>query len=130
MDFYLDENLPHVIAEALDILEKHYKIHRVFSTELIWSKGIKDDSLIVKLKEANGIWITHDLKLKTRVNEFYLMKEEGITVFIISLPSGYDFTVMYRTIIYRWEEIKQICIKNEQPFICRLLIRGQKPVFY
>ncbi|MFA5299556.1 MAG: hypothetical protein WC389_15310, partial [Lutibacter sp.] len=85
---------------------------------------------IKKLKEANGIWITHDLKLKTRANEFQLIKDEGISVFIISLPSGYDFVTMYRTIIDRWEEIKQICKKNKDPFVCRLLIRGSKPVFY
>jgi len=129
MDFYIDENLPYVVAKALDILEEHNHTHKVFSTELVWGKGIKDRPLIIKLKEANGIWVTHDLKLITRANEFQLMKKEGITVFIISLPSGYDFTTMYRTIIDRWEEIKRICKKHKHPFICRLLIRGRDPVF-
>ena len=130
MDFYLDENLTKFIADALHCLEQKDKINRVFSTEMSLGKGIKDCPLIKKLKEVNGIWITHDLKLMTRLNEFLLLKDEGVTVFIISLPSGCNFVLQYRLVIDRWEEIKKICRKHKQPFVCRLLIRGKEPIFY
>ena len=125
MDFYFDEQLPKKVANALDVLEQHDGVHRVFSTELEFGIGLKDVPLYHKLKEVNGILITHDLKMLTRVNEFSALKELGISAFIISLPSGINYTLTYQTIFGKWEEIKKISRKQAMPFICRLKMKGQ-----
>lgn len=125
MKFYLDEQLPKTVAEALDILESHYGENRVLSTEAEFGKGVKDKDLFEKLKNVGGILITHDLKMVTRKNEFALIKELGISVFIISLPSGANYELQYKTIIERWPEIKSIRKKNPSPFVCRIKMRGE-----
>jgi hypothetical protein len=128
MDFYLDEQLPKKIANALDILEQHEAINRVFSTETEFTKGVKDPALYPLLKQVNGILITHDLKMITRANEFSLIKELGVTVFVISLPGNVNFELMWETIFGKWSEIKRIAHKTKHPFVCRLTMRG-KPAF-
>lgn len=129
MVFYFDEQLPKVIAQSLDVIEQHLNKHRVLSTEEEFGKGIKDEDLFRSLKEKNGILITNDLKMMTRRNEFALIKELGISVFLISLPSGANFDLICLTIQNMWPEIKKIAEKNNyKPFVCRLKMRG-KPEF-
>lgn len=124
MDFYFDEQLPKVIADALNVLESREGENRVLSTEAEFGKGVKDIDLFEKLKDVNGILVTHDLKIITRRNEFSLIKQLGISVFILSLP-GANFQLQYQTIIGKWEEIKQLCRKNKSTsFVCRIKMRG------
>lgn len=126
MDFYFDEQLPKVVAEALNILESREGINRVLSTESEFDKGIKDVDLYRRLKEVNGVLVTHDLKMVTRKNEFALIKELGISVFVLSLPSGANFVLQYQTIISKWAEIKKLHKRNSHtPFVCRIKMRGE-----
>lgn len=124
MDFYFDEQLPKLVAEALNTLEKHDGINRVLSTEIEFGKGIKDPDLYQLLKKCDGILITKDLKMITRKNEFSLITELGITVFFINLPDGSNFNDIYQTIIVKWQEIKKICKKRKRPFLCKIKMRG------
>ncbi len=125
MDFYFDEQLPKIVADALNVLETHEGVNRVFSTEIEFGKGIKDVDLFQRLRKVNGILVTHDLKMKTRKNEFSLIKELGITVFMISLPSGANFETQYQVIIGMWPDIKKILKKyKSNPFVCRIKMRG------
>jgi hypothetical protein len=124
MDFYFDENLPKLVAQALDILEKKWNVNRVYSTEETFGKEIKDCPLIKKLKEVNGIWITCDQKIITRSNEFQLIQEQGLTVFIIVLPGKCNFSIIYQDIISKWEDIKEICSTTKHPFVCKAKRNG------
>ena len=45
MDFYLDEQLPKTVAEALNAIEKHEGVNSVFSTEEAFGKGVPDTEL-------------------------------------------------------------------------------------
>src|SRR5258708_469561 len=120
MDFYFDEKLPKIVANALNVLESHEGVNHVLSTEIEFGKGIQDADLFKKLKSVNGILVTHDLKMRTRKNEFSLIKGLGISVFMISLPSGADFELQYQTIISIWPEIKKIFKQQKpSPFACR-----------
>lgn len=125
MTFYLDEQLPKAIAMALDTLEQHDGVHRVLSTEQEFGKGVKDVDLFDVLSRVDGVLITHDLKMVTRKNEFSIIKSLGVSVFIISLPSGANFETIYLTIIGMWPGIKKIARKQTRPFVCRLKMRGQ-----
>lgn len=66
--------------------------------------------------------------MKTRKNEFSIIKDEGVSVIIMSLPSGANFDVIYQTIIARWEEIKKLCKKYKTPFALRVKMRGETEV--
>jgi len=125
MDFYFDEQLPKVVAEALNILESREGVNRVLSTENEFGRGIKDVELFKKLKNVNGVLVTHDLKMITRKNEFALVKELGISVFILSLPSGANVELQYQTIFAKWSEILKLYRKNSsKAFVCRIKMRG------
>lgn len=125
MDFYFDEQLPKIVAEALNVLESREGVNRVLSTETEFGKGVKDVELYKKLKDVNGVLVTHDLKMITRKNEFALIKECGVSVFILSLPSGANFELQYQTIIAKWAEIKKLYRrKSSMPFVCRVKMRG------
>ena len=125
MDFYFDEQLPKVVAEALNVLESREGLNRVLSTETEFGKGVKDVELYKKLKDVGGVLVTHDLKMITRKAEFALIKELGVSVFVLSLPSGANFELQYQTIIAKWAELKKLCRKNSpSPFVCRVKMRG------
>lgn len=125
MDFYFDEQLPTVVAEALNVLESRDGANRVLSIGTEFGKGIKDADLFKKLKNVNGVLVTHDLKMITRKNEFALIKELGISVFILSLPAGANFDLQYQTIFLKWSEILKLYRNNSsKPFICRIKMRG------
>jgi hypothetical protein len=130
MKFYFDEQLPKKVANALDILEQHDNEHRVFSTEIEFGKGVKDIPLYHKLHEAGGILITHDLKMITRIAEFTAIKDLGITVFFINLPSGVNFTLIYQTLFEKWEEIKEIAKRQKHPFVCKIKMKGKPEFLY
>jgi hypothetical protein len=125
MDFYFDEQLPKIVAESLNVLERHLAVNNVYSTEMKFGKGIPDLELFPLLKEVNGILITNDLRMMTRREEFSLLKNLGVTAFMISLPSGARFEIKYQTLVARWEEIKLVARKNKMPFICRMKMRGK-----
>ncbi len=124
MDFYLDENLPNKVAHALHALERPDG-HNVYSTKDAIGAGVLDTDLIIELRRRNGVFLTHDFRMITRKNEFQLIKEQGLTVFFISLPSGCDYAIIYQKIIGSWEEIKKITKKKEHPFLCKIKMRGE-----
>jgi hypothetical protein len=125
MNFYFDEQLPKVVAVALDVLGSHEGTNRVLSTETEFGKGVKDVELYKKLKDAGGVLVTHDLKMITRKAEFALIRELGVSVFVHSLPSGANFELQYQTIIAKWADIKKLCRKHSSsPFVCRIKMRG------
>lgn len=128
MDFYLDENLPPRVANALNALEEGEE-DNVYHTEVVFGKNILDLELYPKIKEKNGILITNDLKMLSRKNERELIRSLGITAFFISLPKGANFVLKYRTMINKWEEIKLVCRKNKHPFMCRIKMRGETEIW-
>ena len=128
MDFYFDENLPLRVANAINALEEGEE-DNIYHTEIAFERSIKDPDLYRKIKEKNGILVTNDLKMLTRKTEYDLIHSLEITVIFISLPSGASFALRYRTIINKWEEIKQICRKNKHPFLCRIKMRGETEIW-
>lgn len=128
MTFFLDENLPERVALALDALEGADG-NIVKHTALEFGKGVQDPDLIPKIKKCNGILITNDDKMKSRKQEYEIIREEGVSVFFISLPKGAPFELKYKTIINKWEEIKKICRKNKHPFMCKIKMRGETDIW-
>lgn len=122
MDFYFDENVPIRLARAIAELEKVYK---VFSTFDKIGGGVKDISLIPQIKQLDGILVTFDLKIITRVNEFDLIKSEGITVFVLKIRTGATYWEQVNFIMKNWETIINICNSKPHPFICVLKEKGQ-----
>lgn len=129
MDFYFDENLPIRVANAINALEEGEQ-YNVYHTVITFGHGIKDLDLYPLIKEKNGILVTNDLKMLSRKNEYELIVSTGITVVFINMTRGANFVLKYKTIINKWEEIKNICRKNNHPFMCKIKMRGETEVWY
>lgn len=131
MDFYCDAQIPTAVIEALNIIESSDSNeikYRVRSTAKEFGDDIKDIALYHKLKEVNGILITHDLKMTTRAIEFTMLKELKLTAFVISLPHNRSYSIIAQAMVNRWFEVRKIFRKHkhEMPFICRLTTDGHK----
>jgi hypothetical protein len=123
MNFYFDENIPKVIARALNELEKERTDITVQSTEDVWYKAIKDPQLIEKLHEVDGILVTNDLKMKRNYCE--LLKHNSVSAFFIVFPNGVDFAFRYRQVVKVWEEIKKTAREEPHPFLCKIQNNGK-----
>lgn len=121
MKFYLDENLPKRVADALSALEGDKSPVEVDSTE-IFNKGIQDEELLIKLKENNGILITNDLKMRKAFKG--LLRINKITAFFIAFPKAANFAEKYQRIISNWEKIKNYTAETNRPFLCEIKKRG------
>lgn len=131
MDFYFDENLPERVARALNELEGKQSSINVYSTVDKWEKGIQDPDLIVLLSKVNGIWVTNDKKLRTRIEHFKLIKRQNITVIIICFASGSDYVTKYQRIVKVWEKIKKTCREKEKSaFIAKFGINTKRIDYY
>lgn len=130
MDFYLDENIPERIAEGLNYFEGEKRKHNVYSVVEKGLAGKKDVDLFPKIKEWNGIFITNDLKITTRKNEFELLKELGLSVFIVSFKKGSTYWERVNTIMNRWQLIKEIAEGETKPFVCHVKLIGKPVVTY
>lgn len=123
MDFYFDENMPVRVANALNELEAG-EIHNVYHIQSVWEKGIKDPDLFPLIKEKSGIFVTNDLKILSRKNEYELLQSLEITAIFIDFPSGTNFVYKYQKIFKHWEDIKEICTREKHPFLCKFKMRG------
>lgn len=64
LNIYIDENMPHQIADALDLIQSHLnekesKKIRVLSIKKEFGEGAKDEDWIPKVGKENGVVITY-----------------------------------------------------------------------
>ena len=123
MEFFCDENIPSAIARALNEIEKDRTDIVVHSTADLWGIGIKDPELIEKLKDAGGILITNDLRMKRNYCE--LLSQCKITAFFIVFPSGASFDFRVRQVFKIWEDIKITAATTKRPFLCKIHNNGR-----
>lgn len=118
MDIYIDENLPHRIASAMDAFDED---NNVIATEKKFGKEIKDVPLIGLLNSTQAhVLITNDLKFKSRLHQYREYQVNNISVFMVSLSSGANDYLKFKTIVEKWELMMKICRENPDPFVCRI----------
>ena len=120
MIIYIDENLPHQLAESLNILQqalnaKNRTSHEVKSLKLEFGTGAKDEEWIPEI--PNSIVITQDYNIQTTRHQRDLYEKHQIGVFFIkSTKKGLSFWEMTKLLVDRWEEILKIIRKDKTPF--------------
>jgi len=108
MDFYFDENYSQHIASALNELERSDAEHKVFSTQVVWKRGIMDIELIPLIAEVGGIFITKDTNIAKRKAEVELLKKLKVnTVFIRSKNQSHWEQI--ETLIRSWRKLTKEC---------------------
>jgi PIN like domain len=113
MDFYLDENLPSHIAKALNYLEGDKRTHNLYSTIETFGSGVLDIDLFPKISQANGVYITNDLKVAHKKAEAELLKRLSIGTFLIQFKQGATYWERVLFIMKNWEYIKETALYND-----------------
>lgn len=131
MDYYFDENFPHYIPEAINVLERLEDVNNVYSTEKVFGKGIKDTDLFPLIGKENGIFITQDVKNLTRKREIQLLLDLKVSAFILSFGSGCGYELKCKKIMTWWGDIKEWHKKNRNShYICRIKANGVFERYY
>lgn len=123
---YIDENLPHQLAEGLNILQQPQNKRDNLEIEVLsikekFGQGEKDENWIPKVGKENGIVITQDYRIQTQRHQKELYIENGVGILFFNPPSrsGFPYWEMVKQVVNRWEEIKQIIRKEDPPFAYR-----------
>ncbi len=127
MIIYLDENLAHYVADALNLLSKGYfKNIEVKSTTSSFGKGAHDEEIIPKIGNEGSVLVTKDFNIKKSSLQYDLCKQFNLGIFFISLPKNQDkHWEIVKLLIQNWEEIIQKSEKDKYPFAYRMRIKGK-----
>lgn len=126
MKIYIDENLPHQLAEGISVLEKPLgEDVEVLSIKKVFGQGSKDEEWIPIVGKEGGIVITQDFNIHTTRHQKELYMEYGVGIFFFKPPSKKPFKYweMVEQIIKRWDRLKKIAKKTKKPFAFRCTSR-------
>jgi hypothetical protein len=130
---YIDENMPHQLAEALNILQQPLNFKEsiqieVCSIKKVFGQGAKDEDWIPLVGKEGGIIITQDYNIQTTRHQRDLCEANGLGMLYIKPPAknGLSYWQMAQFIVTRWEEIKKIISKNKPPFAFRSTVKSKK----
>ena len=124
LKLFIDENLPKQFAEAFNIIQSHLNTQEkkpieVYSMKEI-NEGATDIEWFKKLKDENAIILTQDRNIQRHKHEREAYEKNGIGIIFFKQPKGgLSFWNAFKYIVKYWDEIKQICRKNELPFAYR-----------
>jgi hypothetical protein len=119
MNIYFDENIPHQIAKALNILQEPCKEQlNVLNISEIFGRGAKDEEWIPKIAEENAVVITQDLNIHHTHQQRELYRKYKLGVVFLKSPSktGYKYWQMVNKLITSWDDIKKIIQNKKRPF--------------
>jgi hypothetical protein len=121
MKVYLDENMPHQLAEALNIIQEalnHQEGTNIEVTSISkeFGTGAKDEEWIPKI--TGSIVITQDYRIQRSRHQRDLYEKHQLGMVYIKPPSknGLSFWDMTQLIIKRWDEIRKLAVKKKFPF--------------
>jgi len=111
MHFVFDANLPHRLAEGLNVLESGNRrtdnpaiVGHVFD---FLPNNATDEEIILQAKVAQWIIITQDLGFGRIEHQFELLKLHGISViFFRPLRKGFSYWEYVKTFVNKWEDLK------------------------
>lgn len=120
MTFFLDENMPQRLAEALrDNLGEHAThLYHHFGRD-----GVMDTEVLRYVGERRWFLVSRDRKIMRRRHERVVIEQMGIGAFFLK-DSLNDLCSIVRAVIHNWPEMKQIARSRQRPFACLLRERG------
>ena len=122
---YIDENIAPQMAQAFDTVQSHLNCEekreiKVLSIKEVFGKGALDEEWIPEVGKENGIVITQDRRIQKSRHQQELYKSNGVGIIFLKAPKGgMSFWGMFKHLVYWWEKIKNICVKNKTPFAYR-----------
>jgi len=122
MNFFIDENISHRIATALDTLDKD---NNVYSIPIYFKAGTADEIWIKEISKLDGIVITQDININRTKKQWDLFTKNNLGGFFIKTPQKTEYWDLIKIIINNWEEIIMKSKKTKRPFGYKITPRGK-----
>ncbi len=123
MTIFIDENMPHQLAEGFDILQSPRNIDskeeiHVRSIKKEFGKGALDEEWIPEAGQLGSCVITQDYNINRIKHQRELCEQFNLGMFYFRPPSknGFTYWTMLSIMVKHWPEIIQICSREKRPF--------------
>lgn len=128
MIIYLDENLPHHLAEGLDKLQqplnkRNNTDFEVKSVASVFGRASADEDWIPRAGSQKAIAITCDSKIRSNKHQKKLYEENGLGMFFF--PGGIRYWDIVRILVDKWEDILKCISSTRAPFAYKIRVRGK-----
>jgi hypothetical protein len=120
LTFFLDENMPQRLAQALqahlgqDVTHLYHHFGR---------EGVLDPDVLRFVGERGWNLVSRDLRIMRRPQEREVIERMQIGAFFLK-ESLNDFCSITRAVIHNWPEMKRYATRRERPFALLLRERG------
>jgi len=125
MYIVFDENVPDKLVEGLKTLAPIASDHtfEITSVKLLAKAGTPDED-VLNLIGKNGILITYDADFKKQRNLYAAIKDYNIGLFWVKQPKKITFWFLVKVMIANWQEILELCVNEDRPFIFEVTKNG------
>lgn len=133
MIIYIDENIPPNFAKGFDLIQStmNGKLSEpvyVKSLKEVFYEGINDEDWIPLISNEKSCIITTDINIhrKKHLNELYTTHKIGLYYLkSVSKKKGLSSWGMANTLVKHWEEMCQLAINEQRPFLVEVSIRNK-----
>jgi len=119
LTFLFDENISHLIVDALKALRKPV----AYLTDIL-PRGTDDIALFSRLSELNWFLVTQDKKIKRKRHELEALRRAGLGVFIFTGRAERDVDSMMVLVLKHFNEIQRLATATTRPFIFGISDKG------
>ena len=136
MIIYVDENMPQVLAQGFNLLQKpeNIKLKAKDPIEVIsiideFGRGAEDEEWIPKAGKQGSCIITQDYNISRIKHQQKLCRQYQLGMFYFRPPSksGFSYWDMVQLMVKHWPAICKIATKEKKPFAYRITSRSSKP---
>jgi hypothetical protein len=119
LTFLFDENISHLIVDALKALGKPV----AYLTDIL-PRGTNDLILFSKLGELGWFLITQDKRIKRKKHELEALRQAGIGAFIFTGRAERDVDSLMMLVLRHFNEIQRVTTETKRPFIFGISDKG------
>jgi hypothetical protein len=119
LTFLFDENISHLIVDALKALGKPV----AYLTDIL-PRGTNDLTLFSKLGELAWYLVTQDKRIKRKKHELEALRQAGIGAFIFTGRAERDVDSMMMLVLRHFNEIQKVATETKRPFIFGISDKG------
>jgi len=133
MTFYIDENMPALLAEAFNILQQElndrsrYGSIKILSIIVEFGASTPDEVWIPLAGQSNACIITQDYNIHRIADQRRLCEENELGMFYLRPPSktGFKYWDMVKVLVTHWEQMNKIALRESRPFAYKITSKGK-----
>ena len=133
MIIYIDENIPHQLAQAFDLLQQALNVRNKTKIEVRsivddFGRGAKDEDWIPEAGKKGACVITQDYNINRirHQRELCVQYKLGMIYFKPPSKNGFNFWDFVKLMTKHWEEIVKVAHKKERPFSYKATARSPR----